>query len=94
MDRPRVGIIGMGLLGGAMAERLLEQGWHVLGFDRSPERCATMQEHGVEIAASSLSVARACKRMLLSLPTSSVAGQVLARWSKATSRRKRRSPNT
>ncbi|MES2031827.1 MAG: NAD(P)-binding domain-containing protein, partial [Pseudomonadota bacterium] len=31
-----IGIIGLGLMGSAMAERLVEAGYGVIGYDRDP----------------------------------------------------------
>lgn len=40
MTDRKVGIIGLGIMGGAMARSLVERGWDVIGFDtdRSEER--------------------------------------------------------
>ncbi len=32
-DNSHVGLIGLGLMGSAMAKRLLERGWSVIGYD-------------------------------------------------------------
>ncbi|MGC1564363.1 MAG: NAD(P)-binding domain-containing protein, partial [Bradyrhizobium sp.] len=32
MDKT-VGIVGLGIMGGAIAHNLSERGWHVIGFD-------------------------------------------------------------
>lgn len=77
MSQPRAGLIGMGLLGSAIAERLIQQGWQVQGYDLSADRCMAMKAHGVEAADDARSVAKTCKRVLLSLPTSEVVATVL-----------------
>jgi len=64
-----IGLIGVGLLGSALADRLSGAGYTVLGFDIVPER-----RRG---ATSSQEVARACRTIFLSLPTSDVVRQVL-----------------
>jgi 3-hydroxyisobutyrate dehydrogenase-like beta-hydroxyacid dehydrogenase len=74
---PRLGLIGLGLLGGAMAERLLSRGFRVLGVDVEPARCAAHQGRGGEVAASACEVAGSCDRILLSLPTGDVAAGVV-----------------
>jgi 3-hydroxyisobutyrate dehydrogenase-like beta-hydroxyacid dehydrogenase len=33
-----VGIIGLGIMGGAIARNLIERGWTVVGFDTEPSR--------------------------------------------------------
>src|SRR5207237_1928972 len=64
-----IGIIGVGLLGSAIAARLSAAGYSVLGYDIVPERRLG--------AGSALEVARACRTIFLSLPTSDVAAQLL-----------------
>jgi len=66
-DNPLVGFIGLGNMGGRMAARLVAGGIGVLGYDPkagSPE--------GVQPATSPEEVARACRVILLSLPSSRV----------------------
>ena len=75
-DRP-IGIVGIGLLGTAIAERLLGAGYHVIGYDLRPERIAKLEELGGESAHCALSVAERCERLILSLPTSVIAASVL-----------------
>jgi len=65
-----VGLIGVGLLGSAVASRLIESGHPVLGYDLDPARCLG--------AATAPQVASSCRRIVLSLPTSDVAAAVLA----------------
>lgn len=72
-----IGIIGLGLLGSALAERLLSQGRAVLGFDLEAARNAHLVELGGVATDSALKVAAAAQVIFLSLPTSDVAGCVL-----------------
>ncbi|MDE3166490.1 MAG: NAD(P)-dependent oxidoreductase [Acidobacteriota bacterium] len=65
-----IGLIGVGLLGSAMADRLSAAGYKVMGYDIVPER-----QRG---AKSSQEVADACGTIFLSLPTSNVVRQVIA----------------
>ncbi len=39
MDHKRIGVVGLGLLGSALAERLLGKECNVLGCDVDPRRC-------------------------------------------------------
>lgn len=64
-----IGLIGVGLLGSAIATRLTAAGYRVLGYDLVPERRLG--------AASAQEVARQCRTIVLCLPTSDVAAQVL-----------------
>ncbi|MBA4143825.1 MAG: decarboxylating 6-phosphogluconate dehydrogenase [Nitrosospira sp.] len=47
-----VGMIGMGRMGGPMAQRLLKQGHRVAGFARSADALGQLEEEGVVPAAS------------------------------------------
>src|SRR3954447_16493121 len=64
-----IGLIGVGLLGSAIAPRLTAAGYSVLGYDLVPERRLG--------AASAQQVADECRTIFLCLPTSDVAGQVI-----------------
>ncbi|HZL90763.1 MAG TPA: NAD(P)-dependent oxidoreductase [Pirellulaceae bacterium] len=74
---PRVGIIGLGLVGSALAERFLAAGHEVCGYDLSPARCELLARLGGIAAADGAEVARQCECLVLSLPTSQIASQVL-----------------
>lgn len=78
VDRNKVGLVGVGLLGSALAERLLGAGFRVAGFDASTDRLREFQTLGGEAAASVEHVAEECARICLSLPNSEVAAGVLA----------------
>ena len=63
-----VGIIGLGIMGGAFAENLVAAGWRVIGYDISPARRRALARAGVEIAADAVDVARQAKTVITSLP--------------------------
>ena len=63
-----VGVIGLGIMGGAFAKNLAKAGWRVVGYDISAARRREAQRAGVEIAASVLAVAEKTPVMLTSLP--------------------------
>jgi 3-hydroxyisobutyrate dehydrogenase-like beta-hydroxyacid dehydrogenase len=65
----RIGIIGLGIMGGAFARNLVGAGWSVLGYDTEPKRNAEARAAGVEIAHSAQAVAEAAADIVLSLPT-------------------------
>src|SRR6266545_6178993 len=67
-----IGIIGVRLLGSALASRLRAARFHVCGYDVDPSR--TWEG---EAAESPADVASRCRRVLLSLPHSGIAAQVL-----------------
>ena len=63
-----VGIVGLGIMGGAFAENLLAAGWRVIGYDIAPARRRALARAGVEIAADAADVARKAKMIITSLP--------------------------
>ncbi|MBM3842988.1 MAG: NAD(P)-dependent oxidoreductase [Verrucomicrobia bacterium] len=76
--QPPVGLIGLGLLGSALAERLLGGGLPVLGYDLDPVRHEALVRAGGEVARDAAEVFTRCRRVLLSLPTHVEVKAVLA----------------
>ncbi|MFZ2155063.1 MAG: NAD(P)-dependent oxidoreductase [Bradyrhizobium sp.] len=68
MDKT-VGIIGLGIMGGAIARNLVERGWRVLGFDIDAARCAELARDKVTIAENAGRVARDAPIIMTSLPS-------------------------
>jgi L-threonate 2-dehydrogenase len=64
-----IGIIGLGIMGGAFARNLAAGGWKVIGYDIDANRRAEAKAAGVRIAASTEGVAKAAKDIITSLPT-------------------------
>jgi 3-hydroxyisobutyrate dehydrogenase len=56
-SRPRLGFIGIGLMGTAMSLRLLERGWRLRVWNREPENLQPVLAAGAEAAASPREVA-------------------------------------
>ena len=67
MDK-RIGIIGLGIMGGAFARHLAAAGWKVIGYDIEPARNAEAKAAGVEIAHSAEAVAEVAADIITSLP--------------------------
>jgi 2-hydroxy-3-oxopropionate reductase len=65
-----LGIIGLGLLGTAMARRLLSAGYDVCGYDIAEPARRGAREVGVEILSNARQVAEKVQTILLSLMTS------------------------
>jgi len=63
-----VGVIGLGIMGGAFAKNLVRAGWRVIGYDLSAARRREAERAGVEIAASAIGVAQKASAVLTSLP--------------------------
>jgi putative dehydrogenase len=63
-----VGVIGLGIMGGAFARNLAAAGWRVVGYDISAARRREAARAGVEIARDAAGVAAAVSTILTSLP--------------------------
>jgi len=59
MIRPRLGFLGIGLMGEAMVRRLLDRGWSVTVWNLEPERLSLVVPHGAVAAPSPAAVAAA-----------------------------------
>ena len=73
----RVGLIGVGLLGTAMAQRFVAAGRDVLGFDVDASRRDALQGLGGTPTTSPAEVIEQRDIIFLSLPTSDIAREVL-----------------
>ena len=68
MDKT-VGIIGLGIMGGAIARNLVERGWRVIGFDTDATKRAELAAANVTIADDVAQVTRDAPIVMTSLPT-------------------------
>ena len=68
MDKT-VGIVGLGIMGSAIARNLVERGWRVIGFDVNRATNAEMAQANVSIAGSVPQLARDVPIIMTSLPT-------------------------
>jgi 3-hydroxyisobutyrate dehydrogenase/glyoxylate/succinic semialdehyde reductase len=62
-------MIGLGIMGGAIARNLVEREWRVIGFDTDPARCAELALANVTIADEAGRVARDAPIIMTSLPS-------------------------
>jgi 3-hydroxyisobutyrate dehydrogenase-like beta-hydroxyacid dehydrogenase len=72
-----IGLVGVGLLGSAMAERLLAHGFRTKGFDVNADRLEAFTALGGQAADSPGKLIAGCRRIVLSLPDSAAVGSVL-----------------
>ena len=72
----KVGVLGLGIMGGAMSANLVERGWQVIGFDPDPARAAEATANGVHVVATIAEVAREAPFIITSLPNPAVAMSV------------------
>ncbi len=64
-----VGIVGLGIMGGAMARNLMERGWQVVGFDTDPQAVAALAGPRFTAAADAAAVAGGAELVITSLPS-------------------------
>ena len=76
MDKSRIGYVGLGVMGGALARRLLRE-YKLTVFDLSPERCAEFAALGATVAGSPAEVGAASDIVLTCLPTSAQVRDVI-----------------
>jgi 3-hydroxyisobutyrate dehydrogenase-like beta-hydroxyacid dehydrogenase len=74
--KERIGIIGLGIMGGAMAEALLKAGYTVTGFDVVSAAKQRLKAAGGKALANSTSVLEASDVVLVSVATSAALAQV------------------
>jgi 3-hydroxyisobutyrate dehydrogenase-like beta-hydroxyacid dehydrogenase len=77
MEYIPIGVIGLGLVGNAIAQRLLAAGHQVVGYDVAAERNGELASLGGRPASSTTEVFQASDRVILSLPTSGIVREVL-----------------
>jgi len=69
MAKGTIGIVGLGIMGGAFAGNLAAAGWRVIGYDIDPRRCRAMAKAGVRIAGDARALAAEAPTIITSLPT-------------------------
>ncbi|MEP3347249.1 MAG: NAD(P)-dependent oxidoreductase [Litoreibacter sp.] len=72
MEKPVIGFIGLGLMGGNMAECLQKNGYELNVIDRSPEAVAATTARGATEAGSAKELAEKSDIVMLCLTTSDV----------------------
>ncbi len=65
----RIGIVGVGLLGSAVASRLLQSGFEVTGYDTRPEQVEALRSRGLQAATSIAEVAEGADAVFTILPS-------------------------
>src|SRR4030088_1831789 len=68
MAKRKVGVVGLGIMGGAFAQNLVKVGWHVVGYDIDPARRRGMARAGVEIVPGAQTLATEAPTIITSLP--------------------------
>lgn len=75
---PKIGLIGIGLVGTAIAERLLRAGYEVIGCDTAPDRTQHLATMGGTVAGSPQAVSASASQVILSLPDTAAVRAVIA----------------
>lgn len=76
-DKPKLGYIGLGLMGRPMCLRLLAAGFEVTVWNRSRDKLAPVVEKGAKAAASPAEVARAADIIMMCVTDQRAAEEVL-----------------
>ncbi len=71
-QKVRVGLLGVGLMGSAMAHRLLDQGIEVVAWNRNPEQVAALEKRGARRADEPAGVVRGAEAVITMLPTAPI----------------------
>jgi 2-hydroxy-3-oxopropionate reductase len=74
----RIGIIGVGLLGSAVASRLLQGEFEVKGFDTRPEQVKVLQAYGLKPVRSIADAAAESEAVFTILPSLAIVEDVIA----------------
>lgn len=77
MPQPRIGLIGVGLLGTALAERMLAANLGVFAFDLDPARRQPLEQLGGRFAADAQEVGGGCQTIVLCLPDSAIVARAI-----------------
>ena len=73
-----VGVVGLGIMGGAMARNLLADGIEVAGYDPDPAAAVAFRDAGGSLLASSFEVGRAADLVLVSVASSAALQEVVS----------------
>jgi putative dehydrogenase len=76
--RSSVGIVGLGIMGGAFAINLAKAGWRVIGYDIDQTRCAELSKEGIEIAPGVSLLAQSTPTIITSLSSLKAFEEVIA----------------
>ncbi len=87
-EQVRVGILGIGLMGSAMAGRLLDRGIAVIAWDRNPQHARALADRGATVATEPAEALRGAQAVITMLPTADVVldlvGPLLDAWPRDT----------
>ncbi|MFT7286817.1 MAG: putative dehydrogenase [Halieaceae bacterium] len=73
-----VAVVGLGIMGGAIARHLIDAGVEVIGYDPSSEACSDARAAGVQVVSRIDELPGATTTVILSLPSFAAAQQVVS----------------
>jgi len=73
----KIGLVGLGLVGEAISERLLSEQFDVVGFDIAPAKCPHLEKLGGKAVDNPVQVAEQTVRVILSLPNTDIVLKVV-----------------
>ncbi|MSQ19820.1 MAG: NAD(P)-dependent oxidoreductase [Betaproteobacteria bacterium] len=79
MAKQMIGIVGLGIMGGAMAEALLAAGHKVVGFDVAPAAKARLRKAGGRALGSAAAMAQNADIVITSLPSVAALDDVITK---------------
>lgn len=77
MSDNQIGLIGLGLVGTALIERFLPAGFEIFGYDIDPQKIEAQKQEGFVACQSPKDVAEKARRIILSLPNSTIVNEVV-----------------
>lgn len=75
--KDKIGLVGLGFVGTAIAQCLLANDFEVIGFDIDSTRCQYLKDLGGNAVGSPAQVAQKVERIILSLPDTNIVKQVV-----------------
>jgi 3-hydroxyisobutyrate dehydrogenase len=76
-SRPRVGFVGMGHMGSAMAKRLLDAGYTLTVYDRTRARTQPLEQLGAAVAKTPKDLAAQCQVVMVCVTDDTAQQQVM-----------------
>lgn len=77
MSKGPIGVVGVGVMGSAIAGRLLDTGHTVVLRDRDPAKTEPLQARGAGVAGDAAELLAACRTVILSLNTAEIVEAVV-----------------
>jgi 3-hydroxyisobutyrate dehydrogenase-like beta-hydroxyacid dehydrogenase len=75
--KKQIGLIGIGLVGTALAKNLLSNDYSVVGYDIAPARCAALEKIGGISVSTPAEIATKVNRVILSLMSTEIVREAL-----------------